>query len=344
MKIRLYEEKDAVRWDSFVNSRPDSNCYHLIGWKKVIEESFGHRTYYLLLEKDNGEISGVLPLVHLKSMLFGNFMVSIPYFNYGGICTEDEASYSLLLKEAVGIAKKEGSRHIELRDTRIIENGLQRKEAKVSMRLQLPDSADSLWSSIGSKLRSQIKKPEKEGIYSRIGREEELDSFYDVFSANMRDLGTPVYSKRFFCNILKTFPETSWISSVYAKDNKAIASGFLVGFRDTIEIPWASSLRSYNSYSPNMLMYWTSLKFGCNSGYKFFDFGRSTPGEGTYRFKEQWGAKPFPLYWYYWVRDGKAMPELNPKNPKYSAAINIWKKLPVGLTRLIGPSIVKNLP
>ena len=160
----------------------------------------------------------------------------------------------------------------------------------------------------------------------------------------MRDLGTPVYSKSFFKNILEEFPETTWICTVYTKDKQPVASGFLLGFKEIIEIPWASSLRTYNRYSPNMLLYWSSVKFACEKGYKVFDFGRSTPNEATYRFKEQWGAKPVQLYWYYWIRNGGTVPELNPGNPKYSIAITIWKKLPVSMTRIIGPSIVKNLP
>jgi hypothetical protein len=123
-----------------------------------------------------------------------------------------------------------------------------------------------------------------------------------------------------------------------------VASGFLIGFKETLEIPWASSLREYNAQSPNMLLYWTALRFACERGFKTFDFGRSTPGGGTYRFKEQWGAKPVPLYWYYWMRNGGALPELNPNNPKYRSAIALWKHLPVGLTKVLGPFIVRNLP
>lgn len=344
MTIRLFQDVDEKKWDNYVIDSRRASCYHLTGWKKVIEESFGHQTFYLLSEDQGGKVTGVLPMVHLKSLLFGSFMVSLPYFNYGGICAENEESYSSLLKEASYLAKEEECRHIEFRETKPVDNGLSKKESKVSMMLSLPQSAEALWGALGSKLRSQVKRPEKEGMYPQIGREEELDTFYEVFSENMRDLGTPVYAKTFFLNILRAFPSTSWICSVYTKEGKAVASGFLVGFKDVLEIPWASSLRAYNNYGPNMLLYWTALKFACDSGFTRFDFGRSTPHEGTYRFKEQWGAKPHPLYWYYWMQSGEAMPELNPHNPKFTLAINVWKRLPVGLTQLIGPAIVKNLP
>ncbi len=344
MEVRSFHDTDAVRWDEFVKSSPTGNCYQLAGWKKVIEESFGHKTFYMLCQNGDGRITGIVPIVHLKSWLFGSFMVSLPYFNYGGICAEDEESYELLLKEATALAGREKAGHIEFREHRLIQNGLQAKESKVSMVLPLPESAADLWKSLGSKVRNQVKRPEREGIYACIGQEELLDQFYEVFSENMRDLGTPVYSKAFFENILRTFPATSRICVVYTKETRPIAAGLLVGFKHTLEIPWASSLRAYNHYAPNMLMYWMCLKFACESGYKQFDFGRSTPHEGSYRFKQQWGAQPQQLYWYYWTLSGRHLPELNPHNPKFTAAINMWRRLPLSITRLMGPMIVKNLP
>lgn len=343
MHVRLFNSNtDRDRWDRYVMKTNSSSCYHLTVWKGIIEKSFGHRTHYIMVEDRQNEIQGIFPLVRLKSLLFGNFMVSLPYFNYGGICTDGEESRYLLFRKAVELARDEGTRHIEMRHTDRI-NGLQVKTEKVSMRLSLPEKTQDLWTSFPSKLRSQIRRPSKEGMYALIGKEEELENFYTVFAANMRDLGTPVYSKAFFENIMQAYP-ASCICTVYTRDREPAASGFLVGFKDTLEIPWASSLKKYNRHSPNMLLYWTALTHACEEGYTLFDFGRSTAGESTYRFKEQWGARPTQLYWHYWMRSGATMPELNPKNPKYRAAITIWKRLPLNLTKLIGPSIVKNLP
>jgi serine/alanine adding enzyme len=344
MAIRLLRNEDRERWDKYVVGSRISNCYQLIGWKNVIERSFGHKSYYLLAEDRENKVRGILPLVQLKSALFGNFIISLPYFNYGGICADNEEISTLLLTEAAVIASEKNAEHIELRHTHLISNGLPVKTSKISMRLELPQKAEELFNSFSSKLRSQIKRPEKVGMYVKSGREEELESFYDVFSTNMRDLGTPVYSKEFFKNILEEFPDTTRINTVYAKRGDTVASGFLVGFKNILEIPWASSLRRYNQYSPNMLLYWSALTFACENGYKIFDFGRSTPGEGTYKFKEQWGAKAVQLYWHYWLRNGGPLPELNHKNPKYKLAIKIWKKLPVPITNIIGPKIVKYLP
>ncbi len=298
----------------------------------------------MLAEDGAGKILGILPLVHLASVLFGNFIVSMPYFNYGGICADTPEAGRELFKEAVRIAEKEGAEHIEMRHTRPTDLDVKEKRAKVSMKLSLPGTSGELWKSFPSKLRNQINRPLKESMLARVGGHEELDDFYKVFSANMRDLGTPVYPKDFFRNILNEFPDTAWIITVRLKNGGPAAAGFFTGFKDTVEIPWASSLRSCNKYAPNMLLYWTGLKTAAGKGYKVFDFGRSTPGEGTYRFKEQWGAVPAQLYWHYWVRNNGPMPELNPKNPRYRLGIKLWKKLPVGLTRIMGPMIVRNLP
>jgi FemAB-related protein (PEP-CTERM system-associated) len=333
---------DRERWDAYVHSAPAAHGYHRAGWASVIERSFGQRPYYLLSE-NAGHIDGVLPLVRLRSRLFGDFMVSLPYLNYGGSCAATAAIDAELVQEAIRLAQSERVEYLELRLTRPDGFGLHVKSSKVSMRLPLPSDSETLWKSFPSKLRNQINRPIKEGMTVRIGGIDEVDSFYSVFSANMRDVGTPVYSQRFFEHVLRTFPESARICSIYHED-RPIASGLVLGFRDMLEIPWASSLRSANRLAPNMLLYWSFLKYACENGYRVFDFGRSSKDAGTYRFKEQWGARPLPLYWHYWLRDGAVMPELNPANPKYRLAIEVWKRLPLGVTRLIGPAIVRNIP
>jgi FemAB-related protein (PEP-CTERM system-associated) len=343
MKVRIARPGDAPDIDRFVDANAMSSIYHDYRWIPVIEKSFGHECFYLVSEDSDGHITGTLPLVHLDSLFFGNFLVSMPYFNYGGVCADSLPDRDLLIEEAIRTAKGLGASHIEFRQERPLGNGFPAKTYKVSMRLELPASGKDLWASFPSKLKSQIRKPQKEGMTARIARYEELDNFYRIFSINMRDLGTPVYPKHFFRNILDQFPGNSWICTVSA-GTTAVASGFLLGFKGNMEIPWASSIREYNRLGPNMLLYWSCLEFACNRGIRVFDFGRSTVGEGTYRFKEQWGAVPHPMFWHYWMAKEEPMPEINPRNPKYRFAIGMWKKLPVPITRIIGPTIVRNIP
>jgi FemAB-related protein (PEP-CTERM system-associated) len=341
MKITTLASGDKL-WDDFVLQQPSARCPHLSGWKNVIETSFGHQCIYLMAS-ENGTVYGVLPLVHLRSRLFGSFLVSVPFLNYGGIVSESPAARQSLFEFARKLGAERGAAYIELRHEAPQLENVPTKQHKVAMLLDLPDESEKLWNSFKPKLRSQIRKPMKEGLVVRVGREEELANFYEVFSVNMRDLGTPVYSRDFFAQIFKNFPSSTWICSILMNGDP-IAAGFLCGFRDTLEIPWASSLRRYNHLAANMLLYWSVLEFAVKQGYKRFDFGRSTPGEGTYKFKEQWGAKPVPLHWQYWLTNGNQVPNLSPTNAKYQFAISVWQKLPLFVTRLVGPAIVRNIP
>jgi len=341
--IRPWRDDDATGWDSFVSRHPAARCCHLSAWKRIVERAFGHSTYYLVSESEDRRVDGVFPMVRLRSRLFGDFLVSVPYLNYGGPCAESEGGFRELMAAGSATAASLGVKHLEIRTETGTDYGLPIKSAKVSMRLEVPGSPDVLWKQLGTKLRSQVKRAQQEAMTVTFGREEELPAFYDVFAENMRDLGTPVYARSFFDTILRELPDATWICCVRL-GAQPVAAGFLMSFGGMLEIPWASSLRRYNRLGPNMLLYWSVLQFACEHGFRVFDFGRSSPDSGTYRFKAQWGALPVPLYWHYWLREGGTLPDLTPRNPKMQLAIRAWQKLPVAVTRLIGPSIVKNLP
>jgi len=341
VEIKLLSE-DNVMWDTYVHESPGASLYHLLGWKRIIERTFGHTTYYLYAVQNN-HLAGILPLVCMKSILFGKFLISLPFFNYGGIVTDSEKTRKCLLAKAIDIAYSERAEYIELKHMEDYDIGLLTKTSKVIMLLDLPPTADDLWKSFPSKLRSQIRRPEKEGFTVKFGQLDEVYSFYEVFAVNMRDLGTPVEPIKLFENILNELPDRARICTIYDK-SRAVAAGFIIGFKDTMQIPWASSLRKYNNFSPNMMLYWNILKFACDKGYKQFDFGRSTPLEGTYRFKQQWGAKPVQCFWQYWLPHDSDMPQINPQNPKYQLAIKAWQRLPLPLSKWLGPKIVKFIP
>jgi FemAB-related protein (PEP-CTERM system-associated) len=214
---------------------------------------------------------------------------------------------------------------------------------KVAMVLSLQPTAEAQWDALDRKLRNQVRKAEKSGLTTRVGGAELLPAFYDVLARNMRDLGSPVHSKNFFKAILETFPDRSRLFCV-SLGSTPIAASFVLWHDDRLEVPWASALRSYNPLCPNVLLYWEMLKFGIERRFARFDFGRSTPLEGTYQFKKQWGAEPQQLYWEYWLAPGRSLPDRSPKNPKFGKAIAVWRRLPVMVTRAIGPSIVRNIP
>jgi len=334
---------DEASWNQYVINNPAASLYHRTEWRKLIKDTFGHESIYLLArDSSNNNIKGILPLIRLKSRLFGDFLVSMPYFNYGGAIADNPAIEQKLITTANEQAKSLGVSHCEYRDD-IPREGLPARTDKVNMILRLPNTADALWESFSPKLRAQIRRPQRENPQILCGREELLDDFYHVFSRNMRDLGTPVYGKAFFANILKTFPEQSQII-VIRLENRPIATGFLLGDGDTLEIPWASTIRDVNHLSINMLLYWEVLRFAMVYQYRYFDFGRSSKNSGTLKFKRQWGAQAKQLYWHYWLDKNVEIPSLNPNNPKYALVIAAWKRLPISVTQLLGPMIVKNLP
>ena len=300
---------------------------------------------------------GILPLVHLKHFLFGNSLISLPFFDMGGILADDEKIERALLSEAMRIGRGLKVDHLELRHAGPVfwlasgdgqslqsENGLvvRTLSHKVRMILELPDTPEALMSSFKAKLRSQVKKPLKEGLTAKIGGNELLEDFYNVFSANMRDLGSPVHSRKLIESVLTEFFDQARIAVVYGRGAQPLASSLVIGFKDTLENPWASALREYSALSPNMLLYWTMLEYACNQGFRYFDFGRSTPGEGTYVFKEQWGAKPMPLNWHYVSVDGRSLgSESVSGKARFEKAISCWQRLPIPVTKILGPRIRK---
>lgn len=336
-------DKDSEeQWIEYCNHK-QATFYAHPNWRALIKDVFGHDSYYFLAKNERGDIVGILPLVRLKSLLFGDYLVSMPYFNYGGIIADDEEVYNALIQKADNLLKDQKSAHVELRQEQEIPVNNPVRTDKVSMILDLPEDPDELWKAIGSKRRAQVKRPIREGATFVRGGEELLDDFYNVFSQNMRDLGTPVYSKKFFESIVRTFPDNASIAVTYLNE-EPVGAGFLLKSGDLVEIPWASTKREFNRFGINMFLYWNILKSSIEDGSKVFDFGRSSKDSGTLKFKKQWGATEKQLYWYYSLPGGKEIPVLNHSNKKFELMISVWKKMPLWLCNFIGPHIIKGLP
>jgi serine/alanine adding enzyme len=340
--VEVVQGLSDAAWDQYVTRHAGSTLYHLSAWREVFARTFRHETRYLAA-RCGETVIGVLPLVRFDSRLFGRFLVSLPFVNYGGILADSPLARDALLTAAIAEAQAAGSSHIELRHMRRFFPTLAVKSHKVVMRLPLKTSEAEQWLALDRKVRNQIRKADKCGLAVERGGAELLDAFYDVFAHNMRDLGTPVYSKRFFHEVLHRFPDHARV--VCARHNgKPVAASITLHFREHMEVPWASSLRGSNHLSANVRLYWEMLRMAIESGLRTFDFGRSTPNEGTYHFKRQWGAQPFEVSWEYWQRHPGQLPNLTPKNPRFALLIGGWRRLPVGLTRALGPAIVRHLP
>lgn len=340
--IQILGHKDIPDWDQFVANNPSSLPSHNPAWLDAIEKSFGHRSFIICARSRAGELLAGLPITILDSPLFGRFGVSVPYLNYGGVVSQHPNLHPKLFSELDGLREQLGLKHIEIRS---IYAGLSTiaSTKKVGMILPLPKCNDILEKQLGSKLRAQYKKAEEFLPQIRIGQIELLEDFYTVLAQNMRDLGTPVYSKFWFETILRHPNIRAHLVVVYLK-NKPVSTGFLVQYRELMEIPWASTLKSANKYNVNMWMYRHILAFSIAQGCQYFDFGRSTMDAGTYKFKKQWGAEPTQHYWYSILPQGATVPALNPDNPKLKILVSLWKWLPVWISKILGPIIIKGIP
>lgn len=313
------------------------------GWLSVLQNGLGH-TPYCLRANVEGVCQGILPLAAVKSWLFGRFLVGLPYLNYGGPIADNPACEGALLHSAKELADRLNVRYLELRDVREFHcpGYVANASLKVHMRLPLPVQAEPLWKGLDAKVRNQVRKGQKSGLDLAWGGLELVDEFHTVFSENMRDLGTPVYGRRFFRAILEQFPDRAELG-VARLGAKPVACCLLLHGWGTTEVPSASSLRAYNSTCANMLLYWTMLERAIARGQSEFDFGRSSPDSPTFKFKKQWGAQPHPAIWSHYLRQGTAS-DMRPTNPKYGRAVRIWQQLPLWLTRLAGPVIVRGIP
>lgn len=330
-------------WEEFVRSR-QASIYLLPGWAQLAHDVFGHRALFLEARGSDRRLAGILPLVQQKSLL-GNFMTSIPFFNYGGALADTPEARFSLMNRAREIAAEARCSYLELRDTDPTSDGWRARTDKVTMILQVPATADALAKALGSKLRSQIKRSVRENVTVRTGGLPLLDGFYDVFAQNMRDLGTPVYPKKFFAAILERFSEHTTLVVI---DHQGVpsAAGFLVIDGSRAEIPWASCRAESKSIGLNMKLYWEVLSHVIERGCTSFDFGRSTVDSGTYKFKKQWGAEPQQLYWHRWERAAHPARTTAPANPErlMRYATLVWQKLPLGVANALGPLVSPSLP
>jgi FemAB-related protein (PEP-CTERM system-associated) len=334
-------EVAPLDWTAFVARQPGASGYHDWKWRDVFRKAFGHESIYLAA-RSQGQVTGVLPLVFFDSWIFGRSLISLPFVNYGGVVATEPSAARALLDRAVALAAEYRCRHLELRHTSQRFSHLPCKRHKVGMLLDLMPPAE-LWEGLDRKVRNQVRKAQKSGLTYHTGGAELLDQFYGVFARNMRDLGTPVYGRALFEEVLAAFPTRARIHVVRHGD-VPVAGGVTYRTGDRIEVPWASSIRDFNSLCPNHLLYWSAIEGAAAAGCRVFDFGRSTPHEGTYRFKEQWGATALPLCWEYHLASGGDLPDTGASNPKFSLAVSMWKKLPVGVASGIGPMIVRSIP
>lgn len=350
LEIHRAEVPNRKEWDRYVMSHPRGLAYHLSGFVLAVQAAYRFDPV-CILARQGSAVRGVLPLVHMRLPLGKGGLVSLPYCDAGGPVADTPEIEYRLVRAALDAAKNMGIRRVDIRSAFPLagfDPALTCHPQKVRMCLPLPltlnRSPDRLLASFKAKVRSQVKKPLRDGLTGELGGKELVRPFYRIFSENMRDLGSPVHSCDWILNIMTAFGNRAVIGLVRLPDGTPAAAGMILCHPGCVSIPWASSLRRYNRMNPNMLLYWQFLAFAAAFGYPVFDFGRSTPGQGTFRFKKQWGASPVPLHW---VRFDPARDPISPISEKSGGEVSgsrqaaeaVLKRLPVPWLTFAGASL-----
>ena len=338
--IRHLHDADRGRWDSFVDETGVGTFFHRAGWRRVIESAIGHSSFYLMAERD-GRVVGVLPLVHVRSRIFGSALISTAFCVQGGPLAEDASVRNALVEEAVGLAENVNADYLELRCAYPEQAGWQsRSNLYVLFRREIDRDIDRAMLAIPRKQRAMIRKGAKLGLRSEI--DDRVDRFYEVFATSQRNLGTPVLSKRYFQILKDVFADDCQIVTVLDRDGPVSA---VLSFysRGTVLPYYGGGTARARALAANDFMYWEVMRYAHLQGASWFDFGRSKVNSGSFAFKKNWGFEPKPLVYSYYLRGGSTLPDINPMNPKYRAFIWMWKRLPLSLSKVIGPPIARGI-
>lgn len=330
----------AADWDAFVERQSGWTHFHRYGWREVMRSALGHDTRYLGAW-EAGALVGVLPLVRVRSRLFGHYLVSMPFLNYGGPLGRPDAVRALV-EAAQGMADRERVGLLELRSAVELDVPLPVSHRKVTVILDLPTVGEDLIRAFPAKLRSQVRRPAKEGVTYAFGPDQ-VEPFHSVFARHMRDLGTPTQGLPLFRAIVAAYPDSAWFGCAWL-GGRPVAAG--AGFRwaGEFEMTWASALSEFNRVSANMGLYHAFMERAAADGCRRFNFGRCTPGSGTHRFKLQWGGREEPLWWYQHSPGGEPRSTPSPDDGAFAWGPRAWRHLPLPVATLLGPRIVRLIP
>jgi FemAB-related protein (PEP-CTERM system-associated) len=337
--VRALTAAERAAWDGFVRAAPDGSFFHLTGWRRVIEDVCGHRSHYLYVTRGD-KITGVLPLAEIKSWLFGHSLISTPFCMYGGAVAASPEDRESLETHARTLAEQLGVDYLELRNTQSSAGNWATKELYVRFRKRVAADDETNMKAVPRKQRAMIRKGIDAGLQSTVDRD--IDSFYDMYSTSVRNLGTPVFAKRYFAALLDEFGDAADILTV-TKDGKPVSSVLSFYFRDEVLPMYGGGAAAARDVKANDFMYWELMRHAVARGATLFDFGRSKAGTGSYSFKKNWGFEPAAMPYQYHLVRAPRVPDLSPMNPKYRAMIATWKRLPVSVTQVLGPMVARYL-
>lgn len=343
MRINLLDPSDtegALRWDQFVQASPEATFFHRAAWQTVIRDVFRHPTHFLYAERD-GEIRGILPLAHVKSMLFGNALIALPFAVYGGIAASDPEAVTALEAEAQALARRLDVDHLEFRNLYARHTDWPKQDLYVTFRKEILPDIEANMLAIPRKQRAMVRKGINNGLVSTVDRS--ADRFFELFADNVHRHGTPALPKRYFDALLRIFGDDCEILTVTTPEGQPLSSVLSFYFRDEVLPYYAGDDESARQFAANDFKYWELMRRSCERGLKIFDYGRSKLGTGPYSFKKNWGFEPQPLHYEYCLYKRDSIPQNNPSNAKYKLFIEAWRRMPIGLANFLGPHIVRNL-
>ena len=338
-RVKELTGEGGEAWDRFVEAAPDATFFHRAGWRRVLADSFGHRACYRYVERD-GEIAGVLPLVHVKSRLFGNRLASLPFCVAGFPVSEGPHVDDLLDGEAIRLMGQFGAGYVEYRDTGRVRDGwAEQSDIYASFAGEIELAEDRRLSRIPRKQRAVLRKALAEPDLTWT-IDAGTDDLYALYALSVRNLGTPVFPRRYFRALMQEFGDACEILTVRLR-GEPVSSVLSFCFRDRIMPYYTGSRPEARGVGANDLMYWLVMGRAAERGCRVFDFGRSKVGTGPWHFKKNWGFEPRPVTHQYWLRDGREIPQVNPTNPRYRAFIALWRHLPLPLANALGPWLVR---
>jgi len=339
IKIKPLQATDNSRWDAYVETAANATFFHKADWQQVLKRAFGHRSHYLYAEQD-GQIVGILPLAEVKSVLFGHSLISTPFCVYGGPVADTDDILQQLIERACQLADELQVDHLELRNQKRLREDWPCKELYYTFRREISDNEDENLKAIPRKQRAVVRKSLTLGLDATF--DEQIEPFFDAYSTSVRNLGTPVFSKKYFKILRDVFKGQCDVLSI-RKDGQMVSSVMSFYFRDQVLPYYGGGSVLARTLKGNDFMYWQLMCRANERGCRVFDFGRSKAGTGPYNFKKNWGFEPQLLHYEYYLVKAQAMPELNPTNPKYALMIKCWKKLPLKLSQFLGPFLSKYL-
>ena len=330
------------RWDSFVLSHPQGTFFHQVAWMRVMNETYGYRPYYFYAER-GGEMTGIAPVFLVSNWLAGRCLISLPFAVYGGVCAVDSESENVLIDHLEHLAKTLEIEFLELRDrTGEVRAGYHPNPRYATFTIPLTTDSEKLYAEFSKDIRYMIRKGEKAGLRIRMGIDQ-LDSFYTLMTINLRRLGTPAFPRTLFENLIAEYGKQVELTLVYS-GAKPVAGAMSFFFRDWMQPYYFGSLEEAKSLAANNFLWWKLVEYAAKRGCRTFDFGRSKKGSGNFDFKKKWNPKIETLNYQVRLMRRTSAPNLSPANPKFEIATNIWKKLPLRLTRMIGPRVVRWFP